>query len=164
MSDGPIAVLGGTGDQGLGLALRLCAAGRDVVIGSRTLDRATAAAAQVREQVGVSLPRQAGCRPGGLVDRCGGDGVDAALTRVGDGAHDLVVGAPAGVGRDEAGGIGRQFCGRHRPVDDRRAYGGDTRIAARGLGDFRTNTGRIAGGHRDDGQPGHGRGAGAPIL
>jgi NADPH-dependent F420 reductase len=51
MSDGPIAILGGTGDQGLGLALRFCAAGRSVVIGSRTLERATAAAAQVREQV-----------------------------------------------------------------------------------------------------------------
>jgi 8-hydroxy-5-deazaflavin:NADPH oxidoreductase len=51
MSDGPIAILGGTGDQGLGLALRFCAAGRAVAIGSRTLERATAAAAQVREQV-----------------------------------------------------------------------------------------------------------------
>ena len=51
MRDGPIAILGGTGDQGLGLALRFCAAGRAVVIGSRTLDRATAAAAEVRSQV-----------------------------------------------------------------------------------------------------------------
>ncbi len=51
MPDGPIAILGGTGDQGLGLALRFCAAGRDVVIGSRTLDRAVTAAANVREQV-----------------------------------------------------------------------------------------------------------------
>ncbi len=51
MSDGTIAILGGTGDQGLGLALRFCAAGRAVAIGSRTLERATTAAAQVREQV-----------------------------------------------------------------------------------------------------------------
>jgi NADPH-dependent F420 reductase len=51
MRDGPIAILGGTGDQGLGLALRFCAAGRDVVIGSRTLERAVAAAAEVRGQV-----------------------------------------------------------------------------------------------------------------
>ncbi len=43
MRDGPIAILGGTGDQGLGLALRFCAAGRAVVIGSRTQGRAVAA-------------------------------------------------------------------------------------------------------------------------
>jgi NADPH-dependent F420 reductase len=51
MHERPIAILGGTGDQGLGLALRLCAAGRAVVIGSRTSERAVAAAANVREQV-----------------------------------------------------------------------------------------------------------------
>jgi 8-hydroxy-5-deazaflavin:NADPH oxidoreductase len=51
MRDEPIAILGGTGDQGLGLALRFCAAGRAVVIGSRTLDRAVAAVANVRGQV-----------------------------------------------------------------------------------------------------------------
>jgi len=46
-----IAILGGTGDQGLGLALRFARAGRPVVIGSRKLDRAVAAAKQVRESV-----------------------------------------------------------------------------------------------------------------
>ncbi|MDH3685282.1 MAG: NADPH-dependent F420 reductase [Myxococcales bacterium] len=46
-----IAILGGTGDQGLGLALRFGAAGRRVVIGSRKLDRAVAAAAEVAEKV-----------------------------------------------------------------------------------------------------------------
>jgi NADPH-dependent F420 reductase len=51
MPDGAIAILGGTGDQGLGLALRFCAAGRRVVIGSRKLDRAVEAAANVGEQV-----------------------------------------------------------------------------------------------------------------
>jgi 8-hydroxy-5-deazaflavin:NADPH oxidoreductase len=51
MRDEAIAILGGTGDQGLGLALRFCAAGRAVVIGSRTLDRAVAAAENVRGQV-----------------------------------------------------------------------------------------------------------------
>ena len=39
-----IAILGGTGDQGLGLALRFAKAGRKVVIGSRKEDRALAAA------------------------------------------------------------------------------------------------------------------------
>lgn len=46
-----IAILGGTGDQGLGLALRFAKAGRRVVIGSRKADRAVAAAEEVRAQV-----------------------------------------------------------------------------------------------------------------
>jgi NADPH-dependent F420 reductase len=46
-----VAILGGTGDQGLGLALRFAAAGRPVVIGSRKAERAVAAAAEVREKV-----------------------------------------------------------------------------------------------------------------
>lgn len=46
-----IAILGGTGDQGLGLALRFSKAGRPVVIGSRKLDRAAEAAETVRAQV-----------------------------------------------------------------------------------------------------------------
>ncbi len=46
-----IAILGGTGDQGLGLALRFGAAGRPVVIGSRRAERAAEAAQQVRSQV-----------------------------------------------------------------------------------------------------------------
>ena len=46
-----IAILGGTGDQGLGLALRFVKAGRPVVIGSRVEERALTAAEQVREAV-----------------------------------------------------------------------------------------------------------------
>ena len=46
-----IAILGGTGDQGLGLALRFAAAGRPVRIGSRKEDRALAAAEEVRAKV-----------------------------------------------------------------------------------------------------------------
>jgi NADPH-dependent F420 reductase len=51
MNDQAIAILGGTGDQGLGLALRFAAAGRPVLIGSRKLDRALEAAENVRKQV-----------------------------------------------------------------------------------------------------------------
>ncbi len=47
----PIAILGGTGDQGLGLALRFTAAGQPVVIGSRRQDRALEAAESVAKQV-----------------------------------------------------------------------------------------------------------------
>jgi len=46
-----IAILGGTGDQGLGLALRFAKAGRSVVIGSRKLERAIEAAREVAEAV-----------------------------------------------------------------------------------------------------------------
>jgi NADPH-dependent F420 reductase len=46
-----IALAGGTGPEGLGLALRLAAAGEDVVIGSRTPERAEAAAATIRATV-----------------------------------------------------------------------------------------------------------------
>lgn len=46
-----LAILGGTGDLGLGLALRWAAAGYPVVIGSRDAARATAAAAQLAERL-----------------------------------------------------------------------------------------------------------------
>ncbi len=48
----PIAVLGGTGPAGMGLALRWARAGETVIIGSRDATRAQAAAAKIKEQVG----------------------------------------------------------------------------------------------------------------
>jgi NADPH-dependent F420 reductase len=54
-----IAILGGTGDQGLGLALRFAHAGRRVVIGSRKAARAVAAADEVRAKVAAA--RVEGC-------------------------------------------------------------------------------------------------------
>jgi NADPH-dependent F420 reductase len=51
MNENAIAILGGTGDQGLGLALRFTKAGRPVVIGSRKAERAVEAARKVREAV-----------------------------------------------------------------------------------------------------------------
>jgi len=47
----PIPIVGGTGALGFGLALRLAAAGRPVVIGSRDAGRAEESAEKVREQV-----------------------------------------------------------------------------------------------------------------
>ena len=47
-----VAILGGTGDQGLGLAYRFARAGRSVRIGSRLEERALAAADDVRTAVG----------------------------------------------------------------------------------------------------------------
>ena len=46
-----IAIIGGTGDEGLGLAMRFAAAGKQVVIGSRVAERAVAAAQKVRDAV-----------------------------------------------------------------------------------------------------------------
>ena len=50
MPDEQVTVIGGTGALGSGLALRLAAAGVEVVIGSRDAERAQAAAAWVRER------------------------------------------------------------------------------------------------------------------
>lgn len=49
--DGPVTIVGGTGDLGYGLALRFGRAGLPVVIGSRDPARAQDAAARLREQV-----------------------------------------------------------------------------------------------------------------
>jgi NADPH-dependent F420 reductase len=51
MDANAIAILGGTGDQGLGLALRFAKAGRPVRIGSRKHERAVRAAEEVRAAV-----------------------------------------------------------------------------------------------------------------
>jgi 8-hydroxy-5-deazaflavin:NADPH oxidoreductase len=47
----PVSILGATGDLGFGLALRLSGQGVPVVIGSRSSERAAAAAARAREHV-----------------------------------------------------------------------------------------------------------------
>lgn len=53
MSDDTIAIIGGTGDLGYGLALRWVKAGRKVFIGSRSAERATKAASEVQESAGT---------------------------------------------------------------------------------------------------------------
>ncbi len=50
-----IAVIGGTGDQGLGLAMRLTAAGEHLIIGSRQKARAEEAVAKIKSQLGAAL-------------------------------------------------------------------------------------------------------------
>jgi NADPH-dependent F420 reductase len=49
-----IAILGGTGPEGLGLANRFARAGEHIVIGSRDSARATEAASQLRERIGAA--------------------------------------------------------------------------------------------------------------
>ena len=51
-----IAIVGGTGDEGFGLAIRLAVAGVNVTIGSRVLERAEQAAGRVREVAGADAP------------------------------------------------------------------------------------------------------------
>ncbi|HKD04106.1 MAG TPA: NADPH-dependent F420 reductase [Terriglobales bacterium] len=48
----PIAVLGGTGPEGFGLALRWARAGETVIIGSRNVQRAQEAAAKIKDKIG----------------------------------------------------------------------------------------------------------------
>ena len=48
-----VAIIGGTGDEGFGLALRLAGAGVAVVIGSRSQEKGEAAAARAREILGT---------------------------------------------------------------------------------------------------------------
>ena len=48
-----IAVLGGTGPEGFGLALRWARAGETIIIGSRDAKRAQGAAATIKERVGA---------------------------------------------------------------------------------------------------------------
>jgi len=49
----PIAVLGGTGPEGFGLALRWAQAGETVIIGSRDAKRAQDAAEKIKQRVGA---------------------------------------------------------------------------------------------------------------
>jgi 8-hydroxy-5-deazaflavin:NADPH oxidoreductase len=50
-----IAILGGTGEQGPGLALRLAMAGEEVIIGSRSQERAEKVAAELNAELGRAL-------------------------------------------------------------------------------------------------------------
>ena len=48
----PIAILGGTGPAGMGLALRWARAGESIIIGSRNAERARECAARIKEKTG----------------------------------------------------------------------------------------------------------------
>ena len=55
LADQTVAVLGGTGPQGRGLARRFAAAGLPVVIGSRSAERAQSTAAELAEATGGNV-------------------------------------------------------------------------------------------------------------
>lgn len=63
-----IAVVGGTGPQGRGLAYRFAAAGHRVVIGSRAADRAEEKAAEINDKLGESVV--SGAENGAAVADC----------------------------------------------------------------------------------------------
>jgi NADPH-dependent F420 reductase len=54
MSNQRIAIIGGTGDQGKGLALRWAKAGFEIIIGSRNRERALTASAEMRALLSAS--------------------------------------------------------------------------------------------------------------
>jgi NADPH-dependent F420 reductase len=69
-----VAVVGGTGAEGFGLALRLAKAGHHLIIGSRDADRGAEAAAKASELAGATL---AGTDNASAAAAAGGDGVVA---------------------------------------------------------------------------------------
>ncbi|MEX2237193.1 MAG: NADPH-dependent F420 reductase [Dehalococcoidia bacterium] len=50
-----LAFIGGTGPEGIGLAIRFAIAGHELIIGSRSVERAEEAAAKVREKATAAL-------------------------------------------------------------------------------------------------------------
>jgi NADPH-dependent F420 reductase len=78
-----VAILGGTGGEGTGLALRWARAGYTILIGSRQREKAEQVAAQLRE----GLPAAAGPRVSGLSNEEAARRVDIAVLTVPYKAH-----------------------------------------------------------------------------
>jgi hypothetical protein len=130
----------------------------DVHGGERNLERRrpeehdrVADTAQVREQIRVASPRQAGGREGRLVHRRRHDGGHPPGERVGHRALDGVERGAAGRGVHGPGGKRRHVGGCVRPVDDWIARGPHARVGRGLLADLRADAGRIACRNRDDG-------------
>ena len=70
-----ITIIGGTGDEGLGLAMRFAAAGEAITIGSRSAERARNAALKVLE----SVP---GAQVGGAENAAACEGADLIIISV----------------------------------------------------------------------------------
>lgn len=82
-----VAVIGGTGDQGHGLALRLAAAGVQILIGSRDAGRAGAAAEQINGKLGGGTPAR------GDVNEAAARAADLAIVAVPWEGHEPTVAA-----------------------------------------------------------------------
>jgi len=71
-SNRPVAIIGGTGPAGTGLALRWARAGETIIIGSRDQDRAQKAAAEIQRKVGgtatvTGMENAAACSAAGIL-------------------------------------------------------------------------------------------------
>jgi NADPH-dependent F420 reductase len=66
-----VGVLGGTGPQGRGLAVRLAAAGQRILLGSRDADRAADTAGQVAERARTAVAGEVSVAGGGNEDVAG---------------------------------------------------------------------------------------------
>ena len=83
MALGPVAVIGGTGQQGSGLARRLAAAGIHVVVGSRDPDRARGTIADWTERVEVASNASAAAAADTIVFAVPFKTIDALVDDVG---------------------------------------------------------------------------------
>jgi NADPH-dependent F420 reductase len=84
MTQVKIAVLGGTGKEGSGLALRWAAAGFNVTIGSRELEKAQRAAVELNMVIGQDIVR-------GMTNRDAAAQADIVVTCVPYAAHTLTL-------------------------------------------------------------------------
>ncbi|MFF4691876.1 NADPH-dependent F420 reductase [Streptomyces sp. NPDC001307] len=91
MDSHTIAVVGGTGPQGKGLALHFARAGHKVVIGSRSAGRAEEAAAEIRARAGSAVDVL------GLDNRGAVEAAEAVLIVVPWDGHEELIGALAPV-------------------------------------------------------------------
>ncbi len=80
-----VGVLGGTGPQGRGLAVRLAAAGQRVLLGSRDAERASEVAGQVAERASAAGGLEASVTGGGNADVAGA--ADLVIVAVPFGGH-----------------------------------------------------------------------------
>jgi NADPH-dependent F420 reductase len=63
-----VAIVGGTGDLGFGIALRLGRVGQQVVIGSRSAEKAADAVARAKERIGDDAPVEGAENPEAVAD------------------------------------------------------------------------------------------------
>lgn len=109
VSNFTVGVLGGTGEQGRGLARRLAMAGQSVVIGSRSAERAAQAATEIGH--GVTGADNAGCARDTdiVIIAVPYDGHQSLLTELaGDLAGKIVIDCVNPLGFDKQGAFGLQ--------------------------------------------------------
>ena len=79
-----VALIGGTGDLGTGLAIRWAAAGYPILIGSRAAEKAAHAASQLRPAAGAPAPR-------GLTNSAAAAAADVVVITVPFASHNAIL-------------------------------------------------------------------------